>query len=321
MPQLTIMSYNIANMNNMFANGVVKDSAKQRARNIAAVIQSINPHLLGICEGANTVEEHQYFIDTYLRFSGFHVAMGVSRGRQNLVFYYRDPLILQSIDDHFTFYDPWEVDIDTDGVKEGLRWERKPLEAIFRIGANGPEFRAILVHTKSKGIFSVVDLHQYQKIALGNRKRLVGQALRLRQRLDGLLDESPPTPFIVMGDMNDGPGLDAFEKLLGLSFVETVMGSVFQPEKVLHNTLWWMSRNSDTRKDLWTADFPDPIVSTPFGMRHRVWIDHILVSPDMLRPDNSVRLLTNSGRVAPKNRAAQNASDHFAVYCQIEGGE
>jgi len=42
-------------------------------------------------------------------------------------------------------------------------------------------------------------------------------------------------------------------------------------------------------KDLWTADFPDPIVSYPFGYQHRVWIDHILLSPDMLLKNNSVR--------------------------------
>lgn len=39
-----------------------------------------------------------------------------------------------------------------------------------------------------------------------------------------------------------------------------------------------------TRDDLWTAEFPDAIVSHPFGYRHRVWIDHILVAPEMLDP-------------------------------------
>lgn len=316
--QLTIMSYNIQHMNSMFSGNVVKDSERSRAQHIAEVITGVQPHLLGICEAANAREEHQHFIDTYLPNSGYQVAMGVSRGRQNLVFYYREPLTLISIDDALDFYAPWQVDIDEDGVKEELRWERKPLEAVFRVGADGTAFRVILVHTKSKGVFSVTDLHHYQKIALGNRKRLVGQALRLRQRLDALLAESPGIPLMVMGDMNDGPGLDAFEQLLGYSFVETVMGSIFQPERILHNALWWMSQDRETRNDLWTADFPDPIVSAPFGMRHRVWIDHILASPGMLRANSPVRLVEKSGTVAPKTKAARDASDHFPIFCQIE---
>lgn len=316
--ELTIMSYNIQHMNNMFSNNRVKDSEVSRADNIATVINSVHPHLLGICEAANAMEEHQYFIDTFLPDSGYQIAMGASRGKQNLVFYYRSPLQLITVDDEFDYYGPWQHDIDEDGVKEEFRWERKPLEAVFQIGAQGPQFRVILVHTKSKGVFTVTDLHHYQKIAMGNRKRLVAQALRLRQRLDTLMDTSPHIPVVVMGDMNDGPGLDPFEQLLGYSFVETVMGSVFQPGKIFHNSLWWMSQSREHRNDLWTADFPDPIVSSPFGMRHRVWIDHILVSPDMLNSNSALRLKPDSGQIIPKNRIARDASDHFPVYCHLE---
>ncbi len=127
-----------------------------------------------------------------------------------------------------------------------------------------------------------------------------------------------PLPVVVMGDLNDGPGLDPCERMVGRSFVETLMGSVFEPHSSFHNTLWWMSKKSTTRKDLWTADFPDPIVTHPKGWEHRVWIDHILASPDMLEPTNSVRYVIDSGRVAPKNRNSREASDHFAVYCGIE---
>ncbi len=321
MVQLTIMSYNIRHMNHMFTENRVKDDEVNRAQSIASVIKAIHPHLLGICEAANSPEEHQYFIENYLPDSGYQVAMGVSRGRQNLVYYYRAPLILSTIDDAFDYYTPWQVDIDSDGVKEEFRWERKPLEAVFCIGNDGPDFRVILVHTKSKGVFTVTDLHHYQKLAMGNRKRLVAQAQRLRQRMDALLAEDSRQPLIVMGDMNDGPGLDAFEQLLGYSFVETVMGSVFQPDKIFRNTLWWMTQQKKTRDELWTADFPDPIVSAPFGMRHRVWIDHILVSPDMLKTDNPLRLVKQSGTVAPKTKAARDASDHFPIYCQIEAEE
>lgn len=315
MPEFTIMSYNIEHMNRMFKDNIIKSDEEERARKIAGVIQDINPHVLGICEAANAAEEHHHFIENYL--PGYRLAHGRSRGGQNLVFYYRDPFQVVAIDDAFSFYEPWDDDVDDDGLKEKHKWERKPLEAVFEIGSGGPRLRIIMVHAKSKGIFSVTDLYNFQKISLANRKRLVGQAIRLRERLDHLVHEPDHIPVMVMGDLNDGPGMDPFERMLGRSFVETVMGSVYNPDGIFHNTLWWMSGDSGSRKDLWTADFPDPIVKHSLGYRHRVWVDHILVSQKMLKSDSSVRYAMDSGAVAPKNRDAHEVSDHFAVYCRI----
>ena len=104
---------------------------------------------------------------------------------------------------------------------------------------------------------------------------------------------------------------------IGKSFVETVMGSVYDPQGIFHNALWWMSKDSRQKKDLWTSDFPDPIVSHPYGYRHRVWIDHILCSRDLLNPGNPIRYVADSGMVAEKNNDSRNASDHFPVYCKI----
>ena len=318
MPEFTIMSYNIEHMNLMFKNNIIKPSKRQRAQKIAGVIHDINPHVLGICEAANSPDEHKHFIDNYLPNSGYQLANGVSRGGQNLVFYYRHPFSVISIDDAISFYKPWIDDIEKDGLKEQHKWERKPLEVVFEAGVGGPKLRIILVHTKSKGIFSVTDLHNFQKISLANRKRLVGQAFKLRNRLDQLLQEPNSLPLVVMGDMNDGPGLDPFEMMIGRSFVETVVGSVYAPSGIFHNTLWWMSKDSGLKKNLWTADFPDPIVNHPFGYQHRVWIDHILLSPDMLLPTNSVRYIMDSGKIGAKNKDSREASDHFAVHCNIE---
>jgi endonuclease/exonuclease/phosphatase family metal-dependent hydrolase len=114
---------------------------------------------------------------------------------------------------------------------------------------------------------------------LGNRKKLIGQANRLRERLEGLMQAADSLPIVVLGDMNDGPGYDAYEMKLGKSFVETAMGSVFDPGKAFHNVLWWMTRESGKKDELWTMEFPDPI--------------------------------------GGKTKDAREASDHFAVYCKI----
>lgn len=317
MPEYKIMSFNIEHMNKMFDNNRIKPSCQQRAQAIAKVITDIDPDVVGICEAANALEEHQDFVNNYLN-AGYNIALGASRGGQNLVFYYRNPFRVDSIDDAINYYSPWDKDVNDDGLKEHHKWDRKPLEVVFEIGAGGPKIRFILVHTKSKGIFSVIDFHNFQKIAQANRTRLIGQAHRLRERLKDLITAINPLPIIVMGDMNDGPGLDPYERILGRSFIETVMGSIYHPDQIFHNTLLWMAEGTrEQRRELYTAEFPDPIVRHPFGFKHRVWIDHILFSPDILRPNNLIKSVQNSGTICVKDQNSKSASDHFAVYCKI----
>lgn len=319
MPEFTLMTYNIKWMNKMFQNGQVKESKQEQAESVGAVISSIRPHILGICEAANDRAEHEHFIERYLN-NEYSVSMGSSRGGQNLVYYYRAPVQEVSVDSGISYYNPWATDIDDDGLKEQHKWERKPLEAVFKLGVEGPNLRGILVHAKSKIVASIVDLYDFEKIALANRKKMVAQAMHLRTRLDNLLTQDNALPLVVMGDMNDGPGLDPFEKMVGNSFVETTMGSVFEPHKILHNALCWMAQASSKKiKDqLWTTDFPDPIVSVPFGGKHRVWLDHILLSQDTLTANNPIRYIMNSGRIGEKNQIARKASDHYPVYCTIQ---
>jgi len=319
MAEYKIMSYNIENMNEMFSNNVVKPGKQERAQKIAKVITDVSPHVLGICEAANTKDEHQHFIDTYLPGSGFKIALGESRGAQNLVFYYKDPFVLDSLDASIAYYVPWDEDVDEDKLKEHHKWDRKPLEAIFKIDPAGPKILIILVHTKSKAVFDVVEFHDFQKIAQANRTRLIAQALKLRRRLEELLGSAAPKPIMIMGDMNDGPGLDPYERNLGKSFVETAMGPVYHPNLIFHNTLFWMTeRDAATKKSLYTAEFPDPIVTHPERLKHLVWIDHILVSPDMLKADSAVRYVQDSGTIAIKGADSKKASDHFAVWCKIK---
>lgn len=313
MPQYTIAAYNLEWMNDMFTGNAVAPEHEARANAIATVIQRIDPHVLAISEAANDVAEHLDFIARFLN-GAYTPVQGASRGAQNLVFYVRAPFELVSIDQGSDFYAPWDIDIDSDGVKEHFQWERRPLEAVFRIGngANAQRVRFILVHTKSKGIFDVVDLASYQNRALGNRKKLIAQATRLRERLDAYLAEADPLPTIVLGDMNDGPGLDAQERVLGASFVETAMGSVFYPDRVFFNAL-----RDVPAADRWTADFPDPIVSSPKGWNHRVWIDHILLGPQLMAGGAPLRFVPGSGAIDERDQAARAASDHLAIHCLL----
>jgi len=100
---------------------------------------------------------------------------------------------------------------------------------------------------------------------------------------------------------------------MGQSGIETVMGSVFEPERILHNTLWHRARRG---REVWTASYPDLIVENP--EHHRAWLDHILVSPGMLREGAPVRYVRDSGVVGAEEPDVSPVSDHLPVYCRIE---
>jgi endonuclease/exonuclease/phosphatase family metal-dependent hydrolase len=301
-------------MNSWFDRGRIKDQLSDRARNVARILAEMDADIVAICEGANSHAEHRRFLDEHLPNMGYRVALGKSRGAQNLVYYYRDSVEMKDVDDGHGYYADRVMDIEGDRVKEIAHFERRPLEATVVLPE--AEFMMILVHAKSKGVYDVADLPYYQMIASANRRRLIMQAIRLRGRLDELLDKRPQLPVVVLGDMNDGPGFDAYEKQLGRSFVETVMGSVFDPTSIFANALAWLREVNP--QDLWTAEFVDPIVSHREGWKHRVWIDHILLSPHFRKPEASLGLVKHSGKVFQPARRIRPSSDHMPVFCDME---
>ena len=316
MSEYTIMSYNIENMKKLFYKGKFHPEAQERAGHIASTIIKYSPHILGIVEASDKVTNHEYFIEnTSLSGPGYKIAKSAHRrGKQDLVYYYREPFDPVSLDAGYEFYEPWIEDIDSDGIKEVFEFERKPLEAVFRITGTDIQLMIILVAAKSKGVFYSNDLINHEHLAIANRKKLLAQAGRIRMRVESLLDSDPAVPLIVMGDFNDDPGMDSYERFLGASSVETVMGSIYEPDRILHNALWHITK-TDRAKELWTMAYPDLIIRNMD--LHRAWLDHIFISPGMLDQSTVLKYVMDSGQIAEKDEAAAAASDHFPVYCTL----
>jgi len=312
----TIASYNIEQMRELFHGNHIREEMASRAKAIVDTIRTSAPHILGIVEASDKRADHECLLaETALNELNFQVAKSkIRRGKQDLAFYFRDPFELISIDEEISFYDDWIEDIDQDSIEEVMKFERKPLEASFRIKGSDHELFIILISLKSKGVFSVSDIHRYEHLALANRKKLYGQSKKIRERLDQLLREQPNRALIVMGDLNDEIGLDYFQKIVGASAVETIIGDIHSPERILHNTLWHLTQAKNA-KPLWTNEYPDPIVSNL--RKHRAWLDYIFVSPGMRRDNAPIHYIEKSGRIAEKNEAAMLASDHFLIQCKI----
>ncbi len=104
---------------------------------------------------------------------------------------------------------------------EPASFSRPPLELAVT-PARGTPFRLIGAHAKSKAPHGARTAADVRRLGLANRRKQLAQCIWLRRRIEAHLTLGEA--LIVMGDLNDGPGIDSFEGMLGLSGVEIVMG-------------------------------------------------------------------------------------------------
>lgn len=222
-----------------------------------------------------------------------------------------DPVGEPRFDGHYS------IDIDVDATPEKVSWSKPPLELACQT-ANGVAFRMIGVHAKSKAPYGARNPKQMMRIAIENRRKQLAQCIWLRERVEDHLDAGDS--LIVLGDFNDGPGLDEYERLFGRSGVEIVLGDGDGDEDRLFDP---------HAEAMITRPLGGPMpASARFWMAdHKRWmqtlLDYVMVSPD-LRP------LAHDWRIwhpfedpacyeAPELRQALlTASDHFPVSVEVD---
>jgi hypothetical protein len=204
-------------------------------------------------------------------------------------------------------------DADDDRIDEVYRHYRPPLEAHIELSGGGV-FHLMGVHTKSKGIFNSMDQIHLERESRRNRLKLFAECAWIRKRVVDWLAEG--RMFVVLGDINDGPGMDLHEFRFGRSAVEVIMGDLFEPDLVLRN---YVGRPKWTRYG-WepaSARFKDRITEDHIN----VLIDHILVSPN-LPPfgDNPARVWNPYEHDDLREHRAPflTASDHFPITMDVD---
>ena len=116
----------------------------------------------------------------------------------------------------------FRIDLDFDATEDVVRFSKPPLELAVE-AASGAVFRLIGVHLKSKAPRGANTKDQVMRLAIANRRKQLAQCIWLRERVGHHV--AAGDPLILLGDLNDGPGLDEFEQLFGRSGVEIVMGT------------------------------------------------------------------------------------------------
>ena len=206
------------------------------------------------------------------------------------------------------------ADLDHDGLAEQISFSKPPLELV--IEADGRAFRLIGVHVKSKGMHGKVTEAQFIRMSIENRRKQLAECQWLRRRIDEHLGVGDS--LIVLGDFNDGPGLDEYEKLFGHSGVEIAMGLDAAREVQLFDPHACMVLSQRTGLSPTTARF----WMAPKKRYFEALIDFIMVSPDLAaqHPDWRIWHPFNDPAITavPELRdAILTASDHFPVTIDV----
>lgn len=207
----------------------------------------------------------------------------------------------------------FRIDLDIDATEDEVTFSKPPLELAVTT-RTGHVLRLIGVHLKSKAPHGANGHDEIMRFSILNRRKQLAQAIWLRQRVAQHLTAGDS--LVVMGDLNDGPGLDQYENLFGRSSVEIVMGAkpplLYDPhaEEALHARL--------TAGPTSARFFIHP------EQRYlQALLDYIMVSPDL-------RALNPRWRIwhpfdAPECWALPElrdaliaASDHFPVVMDID---
>jgi hypothetical protein len=208
------------------------------------------------------------------------VCVGFANDTQQEIMLLFDPDVLSAVHDPVDLGAPrfdgeFRIDLDVDATEDVVVFSKPPLE--LRLDTPLGVIRMIGCHIKSKAPHGARDHDHAMKIAIAARRKQLAQCIWLRHRIEAHLAEG--VPLILLGDLNDGPGLDVFEDLFGRSAVEIVMGWGDDEARLLYDPHAARALERRIMAAPTTARF---YIATE-GRYLSALLDYIMVSPD-LRP-------------------------------------
>ncbi len=322
---------------------------KTQLESIAKVLQSLDADIYCILEspntsqgGRNTIQALENFAQHFNLRTSQAIVGFLSDGRQEIAFLF-DPAVIQithnpqgddiespniNILDFLKgervvpapkFDSYYVLDVEEDSIEEIFKFERPPLEAQVTFMDNGQadlELEMIGVHAKSKIVTGAIDEIYTPLNSMANRRKLLAQCQWIRNRVLDLMDENKMV--VVMGDFNDGPGLDFYEKQFGRSAVEIVMGNMGEIDNLLRNPFTKASWNKSRGWRPSSAKFFQFESRTSVG----ALLDFVMATPNLAANRQLDWIIWNPHEKKDINdseleEALKIASDHFPVSMDI----
>ena len=198
---------------------------------LANVFQALDADALMIIEAPDTGRRRSSIkaLKTFAKFAGIRASAaitGFTNNTQQEIALLYDPNTISvehtpgATADAPRFNDVFHIDLDVDDQFDDVVFSKPPLELTLR--GDGAELNLIGVHIKSKAPHGAKSDADAVRISLANRRKQLAQSIWLRRRVSALRTQG--NPVVVLGDFNDGPGLDRFEALFGRSSIEIVLG-------------------------------------------------------------------------------------------------
>jgi endonuclease/exonuclease/phosphatase family metal-dependent hydrolase len=217
-------------------------------------------------------------------------------------------------DDAPRFDGTFRIDLDIDATEDKVVFSKPPLEIEMTVLATGQTLRLIGAHLKSKAPHGATNRDEVMRLSIANRRKQLAQAIWLRARVDEHLEAGEP--IIVMGDLNDGPGLDEYENLFGRSSVEIVLG---EGDRALYDP--------NASQALRRRIGPQPTTARFYISQEERYLqallDYVMVSPDLRPKAQRWRIWHPFDDPAcwtavELREALLTASDHFPVTLDID---
>lgn len=208
----------------------------------------------------------------------------------------------------------FRIDLDIDATEDKVAFSKPPLEVAMTVRSTGQTVRLIGAHLKSKAPHGATNRDEVMRLSIANRRKQLAQAIWLRTRIEEHLVAGDP--MIVMGDLNDGPGLDEYEHLFGRSSVEIILGTgdraLFDPH---------------ASKALLRRIGPQPTTARFYISQDERYLqallDYVMVSPDLRAKARRWRIWhpfddPTCWKTPELREALLTASDHFPVTLDID---
>jgi endonuclease/exonuclease/phosphatase family metal-dependent hydrolase len=250
---------------------------------VGQVITAVEADAVAVQEGPSRRAEMELFVQEGLG-GGWEVYGPSGQGQQKLYVLVRDgggiaAATFPPPPEQIVLGESWQVDVDGDRRIEPYEFTRAPL-VLDLTSTQGGIVRLVNVHTKSKYVHAGQSLWEnpdtkqdFVDLALKARRRISAEVMRVREYVDAMFARDPDSRIVVMGDLNDGPGTDYFERhYLTHNLVGMLAGSPFHPPRMLRHA--FIDLEEEERN--FTAIFDDFVDEID---DRKILLDHILVSP------------------------------------------
>ena len=290
------------------------------AEKLAGVIKELEAEIIGIEEGPPTQQLMELFVKEYL--DNDYDVYSMPHGRQSIHALVRKDLVGLKVEqmkgthpiyrhiarglEYYTWGEVKKSRID--------KFTRKPV--VLKVSKGDQSVEIFVYHTKSK-IAKLKTKKQYTSKdreamidALRSRQKLSAEMWSIRRYLSHAILSQRTDGIILLGDLNDGPHRDVFEKhFLIHNIVDELRGGFHREKALMHHAF----RDEFLEgKQAYTAQFRDP---TQDGKRVKVMLDHILVTSSVKDKGAPLKLIKNSGVIE------HEAYEKFLTNSGLKGDE